>query len=116
MAWLRFFLEGVRQVAEGAVKTAERLRGLFATDRAKIEGAGRRAGSGLRVYEALKARPTQTITKVVEQTGLSFPASGSAMDLLVSRGIAWELTGNRRNRRFAYSGYLEVLMKETQEA
>ncbi len=115
-AWLRFFLEGVKQVSEGAVKTAERLRGMFAADRAKIEESGRRAGSGLRVHEALKARPIQSITKVAEDTGLSFPAAGSAMDLLVALGVARELTGNRRNRLFAYSRYLELLMEETLEA
>lgn len=115
-AWLEFFLEGVRQVADGAVLMAKRLQALFAVDREKIAAQGRKAGSALRVHEALKARPIQSITKVTEQTGLSFPAAGSAMDLLVSLGIARELTGNRRNRIFAYSGYLDSLTDEAMES
>ena len=45
-SWLAFFLEGVQQVADGAVTTAERLAKIFGTDRARIEARGRRARSG----------------------------------------------------------------------
>ncbi|MBI2505994.1 MAG: Fic family protein [Candidatus Latescibacteria bacterium] len=113
-AWLAFFLEGVKQVAEGAVFTAERLGELFRTDRSRIEGAGRRAGSGLRVHEALKARPIQSMPRVRDATGLSFPAVSSAMDLLVELGIARELTGRRRNRLFVYDPYLAILNEGTE--
>ena len=34
--------------------------------------------------------------------GLSYPAAASAMALLVEVGVAGEITGNRRNRIFAY--------------
>lgn len=113
-AWLGFFLEGVKQVAEGAVATAERLGAMFRSDRARIEGAGRRAGSALRVHEALKARPIQSMSTAREAAALSFPAASSAMDLLVELGIARELTGKRRNRLFVYDQYLNVLNEGTE--
>ncbi|MEE8147239.1 MAG: Fic family protein, partial [Longimicrobiales bacterium] len=53
-AWLIFFLEGLRVTAEGAVSAAEHVAEMFAADRARIEPSGRRAGSALRVHEALK--------------------------------------------------------------
>jgi len=112
-AWLAFFLEGVEQVAAGAVSTAERLRAMFQVDRSRIEEAGRRAGSALRVHEALKARPIQSLPAVRNATGLSFPAVSSAMNLLVDQGIARELTGKRRNRLFVYDRYLEILNEGT---
>jgi Fic family protein len=111
--WLAFFLEGVRQVAEGAVLTAKRLGDIFRSDRARIEQTGRRAASALRVQEALKTRPVQSMSTVSETVGLSFPAVSSAMDLLVELGIARELTGRRRNRLFVYDGYLAVLHEGT---
>lgn len=113
-AWLAFFLEGVKQVAEGAVSTAERLGEMFRTDRARVEASGRRAGSALRVHEALKARPIQSMPAIRDTTGLSFPAVSSSMDLLVELGIARELTGKRRNRLFVYDGYLAVLNEGTE--
>jgi len=113
-AWLSFFLEGVKQVAEGAVATAERLGAMFRSDRARIEGAGRRAGSALRVHEVLKVRPIQSMSTARAAAVLSFPAASSAMDLLVELGIARELTGKRRNRLFVYDQYLNVLSEGTE--
>lgn len=111
--WLAFFFEGVRQTAEGAVSTAQRLAEIFKADRAKIEPSGRRAGSALRVHETLKARPILSMSQVCRATGLSFPAATSAMDLLADLGIARELTGKRRNRLFVYDRYLAILNEGT---
>jgi Fic family protein len=113
-AWLSFFLEGVKVTAEGAVETAHRLAALFAEDRARIEPRGRRAGSALRVHDAIKARPILSMPQICRATGLSFPAASSAIDLLVETGIARELTGRRRNRLFVYDRYLSILNEGTQ--
>jgi Fic family protein len=113
-AWLVFFLEGVRETAEGAVETAQRLVALFREDRERIVPTGRRAGSVLRVHDALKARPLASMQEVCSRSGLSFPAAGSAMALLVELGIARELTGKRRNRVFAYDRYLSILSEGTE--
>ena len=113
-AWLAFFLDGVRETAEGAVTTAQRLAEMFQDDRRRIERTGRRAGSALRVHEALKARPILALPGLCETTGLSFPAASSAMDLLVGLGIARELTGKRRNRLFVYDRYLAILNEGTE--
>jgi Fic family protein len=107
--WLDFFLTGVQQTAEGAVVTAEQISLLFQKDRSRIEKAGRRAGSALRVHEALKTRPILTMSEVSRTTGLSFPAASSAVELLVKLKIARELTGKRRNRIFVYDRYLATL-------
>jgi Fic family protein len=113
-AWLSFFLEGVKQVADGAVATAESLGEMFRTDRAKVQAVGRRAGSALRVHDALKARPIQSMSRVRDTTGLSFPGVSTAMDLLIDLGIARELTGKRRNRLFVYDRYLATLSEGTE--
>lgn len=108
-AWLAFFLEGVRVTAEGAVETAQRVATMFRDDRAKLEPTGRRAGSALRVHEALKARPILSLPAIRDRTGLSFPAVSSAIDLLAEIGMVRELTGKRRNRLFVYDRYLAIL-------
>jgi Fic family protein len=112
--WLSFFVQGVRQTAEGAVATAEKLSDVFKEDRAAIEPKGRRAGSALRVHEALKARAISTMPQISKATGLSFPAASSAMEVLVELGIARELTGKRRNRVFVYDRYLAILNEGTE--
>ena len=113
--WLAFFLEGVRVTAEGAVSTSRRLVEMFASDRTAIEQhAGRRVGSALRVHDALKARPVVSLPQVCVHRSLSFPAASTAMQSLVERGIARELTGRVRNRRFAYDRYLSILAEGTE--
>ncbi|MBI4729229.1 MAG: Fic family protein [Acidobacteria bacterium] len=112
--WLAFFLDGVRVTADGAAATARRLTTMFQDDRRRIEPMGRRAGSALRVHEALKSRPILSLAITSERTGLSFPAASSAMDLLVELGIARELTGRRRNRLFVYDRYLAILSEGTE--
>jgi Fic family protein len=113
-AWLTFFLEGVRVTAAGAVETAQHLGDMFREHRAEIEAKGRRAGSALRVHEAIKARPILSMPEICRETGLSFPAASSAMDLLTGLQVARELTGKRRNRLFVYSGYLAILNEGTE--
>jgi Fic family protein len=112
-AWLAFFLEGVRQTAEGAVATAQRLAILFRDDRDRIARSGRRAISALQVHEAMKARPLVSVQDVSARTGLSFPTTAAAIDLLVDLGIARENTGKRRNRIFVYDRYLAILNEGT---
>jgi Fic family protein len=113
-AWLTFFLTGVEETANGAVTTAQRLTALFRSDRDRIVPAGRRAGSMLRVHDALKTRPLTSLPEVVRETGLTPPTAGSAMEALVSLGIARETTGRRRDRVFAYDRYLAILGEGTE--
>ena len=114
-AWLAFFLDGVKETADGAVATAQRLTALFREDRDRIVSSGRRAGSMLRVHDALKARPVTSLPEVVRETGVTPPTAGSAMDGLVALGIARELTGKRRNRVFAYDRFVAILNEGTEK-
>jgi len=112
-AWLSFFMRGVRETAEGAVATAQRLAKIFLADRARIESFGRIAGSALRVHHALEQHPIQTITTATERTGLTVPTVTAVMKSLEAAGIVRELTGKRRGRVFGYHRYLEVLNEGT---
>ena len=113
--WLVFFLEGVKQTAEGAVSTAERLSIMFQQDQNGIQAAGgRRVGSVLRVHNVFKKRAILSLPAASRDTGLSFPTVASAMELLVMHGVAREITGRSRNRLFAYDQYLSILNEGTE--
>ena len=108
-AWVLFFLEGVEQTAQGAVKTAQRLAGLFAQDAARVQASGRGAATALRVLDALRQRPLCTLRQLAPSAGITFPTASKAMGALLALGIARELTGQRRNRVFVYDAYLNIL-------
>ena len=82
---------------------------MFQDNHNRIEKTGRRAGSAVRVHEALKARPILPLSEVCKSTTLSFPTATRAMELLVEHGIAREITGKRRDRLFVYDQYLAIL-------
>ncbi|MGE5482230.1 MAG: hypothetical protein ACM3VX_04895 [Bacteroidota bacterium] len=87
---------------------------LFNADAGRIQGSGRAAGSALRVHAALRERPLISVKEICQRTGLSFPAATTGMNVLLKLGVARELTGKRRNRVFAYDGYLRVLAEGTE--
>ena len=112
--WLTFFLKGVKQTAEGAVSATQRLSQMFQEDRNRMQAtSGRRAGSVLRVHDALTRRVVLSLSVASRDTELSFPTAASAMDLLVTHGIAREITGKSRNRVFLYDQYLSILNEGT---
>jgi len=115
-AWLAFFLQGVRETADDAVATSDRISKIFAGDRNQIEKAKLRVGSALRVHEALMLRPISTIAEVCKWTKLSFPTVSASMSLLVDLRIAVEITGKAHNRIFAYDRFLSVLAEGTETA
>ncbi len=113
-AWLMFFLDGVRETAEDAYLQYEKLKSIFETHRKQIENHGRRAGSALRVQEALTKRPVLSLGEASNRAGLSFSATSSAMTLLTEIGIAREITNARRGRLYVYDEYLSILSEGTE--
>ena len=108
-AWLTFFLEGVIETADNAYRTTYRLGRLLDEDRTKIEGAGRRSSSGLKVFGELTKRPELSISQAATATELSFPAASSALELLGELRIVREITGRAAGRVFRYAQYLDIL-------
>ena len=108
-AWLDFFLTGVASTADQAYNSAIRLLDLFEADRKKIASGGDRAGSTLRLHEALRKSPYLNAQKAAKITELSMPTVNSALAELQRLSIIKEVTGKRRNRVYAYSAYLSIL-------
>jgi hypothetical protein len=73
------------------------------------EGLGRAAGTALSVLGVLQERPVVTPNTVCRRGQLTFPTATKGMNLLADQNIARELTGQRRNRVFAYDAYLAML-------
>jgi DNA-binding transcriptional regulator GbsR (MarR family) len=95
------------------VDTAHRLLALFAEDEQRIQGLPRASSSALRVFNAVRARPVLTLNDLAERAGVSFPTASRAVHKLIQLSIVRELTGQRRNRVFAYDAYLTILSEGT---
>jgi len=113
-AWLDFFAEAVIVTSAQAVEAARQLLDLSNEDRLKISGVGRAAASTLQVHRALMEHPIATAGMLVEKTGITPATVNKALGHLERIGIVRELTAQKRNRLFSYSGYLEILNRGTE--
>jgi Fic family protein len=112
--WLNFFLQGIAETAEQAAETVGRLLRLFEADRVRIYKLGRSAGSAPRVHEFLQKQPVASSMRLVKELSLSKPTANAALMQLVQLGIITEITGQQRNRVFAYKDYLRILSEGTE--
>jgi Fic family protein len=68
----------------------------------------------VRLFERLPTHPIVTSASVMRLLITSRPTAGRALDALVDAGILVETTGKRRDRTFAYEGYLQRLREGTE--
>jgi Fic family protein len=108
-AWLDFFADAIIFTATQAVTTAQQLLALSNDDRVKIGTIGRAETSCLQVHRVLMEHPIATSGWLVDKIGITSATVNSALGHLVRLGIVRELTAQKRNRIFCYSGYLEIM-------
>ena len=112
-AWLLFFVDAVAETATQAVATARQLNALRATDKTRLNDLGRLSASASQIIDALFQQPIASINKLIELTGLTAATIGKALEALEQQlGIVKEITGQKRNRVFAYVAYIEILNQE----
>jgi len=94
-AWLDFFLQGVRDTANQAARTAGNIDRLFNADR------------------YAQANPLVSIRNAAREMKMSFPTASAAVDRMIDAGILRESSGKRRGRLFLYESYLDILNRES---
>jgi Fic family protein len=113
-AWLAFFAEAVIVTATQAVEMSQQLLDLLHADRMSISSIGRAATTTLTVHHALLEHPIATSGSIVKKTGLAPATVNKALGHLERLGIVRELTTQKRNRLFSYSGYIDIANKGTE--
>jgi Fic family protein len=112
-SWLRYFLTGVREVAEQATHTARNIVHLREEHRELIAARSLRAsGAASQLLEHLYRRPIITVKGVAEVTGQSYANANQLVAKFQDWGILHEMTQQARNRRFIYRQYLQELVPD----
>ena len=108
-SWLAFFLRGVNAVSIEATETSRRILDLREEHRAVVtERFGRAAGNGHRALDRLYERPIVSVSEIQEIIGQSYPAANDLVSRLVEANVLREITGQTRNRAFAYQSYINL--------
>lgn len=119
-SWLKFFLQGVNEVAQEATKTARNIVQLRENHRSLIASQINSSGSAYQLLEYLYTRPIITVNGVVKVTSLSYANANRLVMKFQELGLIRQMDTYQRNRRFIYSEYLamftdEEILKNDQE-
>jgi Fic family protein len=112
--WLKFFLDGIEDIALQATEAAKEILEMIQSDRAKIADLGRGTGSALQTHQYLEKKPLAVIPEMVKALKLSTPTVTTALKNLEQLGIVREITGKQRGRVFVYDAYLQILQRGTE--
>ena len=105
--WLRFFLTGVVVTADDAARVATAVADL--RDRHLRQAAAENFGRyGVPLLDLLAEQPLMTVRFAVERLGASPTTIGGLLDKATRLGIVEEITGQKRNRVYRYSPYLDL--------
>lgn len=107
--WLKYFLIGVEETAHQAAST---LRSVIAQKKEIEERInnrfGRRFRQGIKFLQYLYQDPIIQIKDVQRVCELTPKSAGELVNLLVDEQVLVELTGQSRNRVFAFGKYLDL--------
>lgn len=111
---MRFFLEGVVEVAESTTDTTQRLVSMVERDRQRIHGFGRAAATAHRVHDLATRFVLVGAAQTAQHLSLTEPPVYAAINRLEEAGILREVTGRRRGKLYAYAEYLDILNEGTE--
>jgi len=106
--WLKFFLQGVAEVANQATDTARRILQLQEEHRDFVSQHIRGSTNGLRLLDFLYQRPVVSVGLVTRELAVSNPTANKLVNQFNNAGLLVEITGRQRNRLFSYGSYLSL--------
>jgi len=113
-AWLDYFAEAVTVTATQAVETVQQLENMAREHRDRIRSLGRASNTALQIHHELLLRPIATSPDLCKRTGITPLTVNRSLEKLCELNILQELTGQKRNRIFGYTQYLEILNEGTE--
>ncbi|MBW5290298.1 MAG: hypothetical protein Rsou_1572 [Candidatus Ruthia sp. Asou_11_S2] len=112
LSWLLFFLKGVEITVKHSVGVLIETLELKESLSEKIqEKTGSRSVNNIKMFEKLFETPFVRVEDVKTELSVSATTAKNIVDDLVRVDVLNELTGNKRNRLFAFKPYLQLLKK-----
>jgi Fic family protein len=111
--WIAFFLEGVEVVSQMVIDTTRQVQLLERTDIDAMVAAG--AGSeGIRFIRFLLQQPVVHVKDIAQSLAISFSSANKIMTLAEALGIVQQINEGKRNRKYMYKHYVDLLAEGTE--
>ena len=112
--WVRFFLEGVAEMAEQAARTAKSILSMREAHHKVISSGAMKSKHALPLLRRLFQRPIITASLAANELGVSHQTAMALFRRFVAAELLKEIPGRERKRLFAYEPYLSILREGTE--
>lgn len=111
--WVGFFLRGVLEAAEAAVDAAKKILELQTAHRNLLWEKKMSSPLAVGLLEKLFYTPYFSVRDAARAFSVSFQAASTLVSQFERAGILREITGRKRDKRYVYSEYLNILSEGT---
>ncbi|MBM4272561.1 MAG: Fic family protein, partial [Deltaproteobacteria bacterium] len=111
--WIDFFLKGVIVTAGSAMDTARKILELQSNHRRMLWEKRISSPIAVGILEQLFYTPVVSVGELANQFKISYQAASTLVSQLEKAGILRETTGKKRDKRFVYGDYVEILAEGT---
>ncbi len=111
--WVKFFLRAVKESAEDATASIDLLAAMHERNLKLIREKDSGKSFLEKVFLELEKRPITDVGGMAKSLNSTFVTTDKALKLLVDLGILEQAGSQKRNRRFVYKEYLDVLRRDT---
>ena len=113
VGWLDFFLDGIIETANSAIKTCAMITKLRERDTDKVKVLSKAVSqSTMNVLENLYKMPIVGISDIMKWTGTTKPSGYKMIERLVKMGILVKLGDNAYAQKWYYKDYIDLFYKE----
>lgn len=111
--WIAFFLKGVVVTADSAVDAAKQIMELQTRHRNLLWQKKMSSPLAVGILEKLFYTPYVSVNDIARDFSISYQAASTLISQLEKVGILKEITGRKRDKRYIYADYLQILEEGT---
>ena len=112
-AWVRFFLEGIVIVADQVVQTTKAIQKLEHRDIDRVL-EGSTGHTGVLLLRHLMKQPVVRVQDIANALKISYSKANNLAAQMEDIGVLKQITPGRRNRKFSYHEYVQILSEGTE--
>ena len=110
--WLDFYMDGVIEIANEAIRIAEKITSLREEDRSMVQSLGKRAAeSATKILPRLYAQPIVNVNTIKQWTGYTRDGAYKTITRLVALGILTPKDVDKKyGQSYMYKRYLDIFI------
>lgn len=111
--WLAFLLKGIKETADSAIDTSRRILELQSAHRNLLWKKNISSPLAVGILEKLFITPYVSVNDIAKGFKISYQAASTLVSQLEKAGILKEITGRKRDKRYIYADYINILSEGT---